>query len=80
MGAIAGKTEIAKLLLKHPMIDIDLHTPNNKQSPLIVACMGANYEFSKMLLDAGAEVNKPNAFNHTPLVIIINRLIEDGTF
>jgi ankyrin repeat protein len=75
---LIGKTELAKLLMKHPMIDLDLHTPSNRQTPLIVACMGGNYEFVKLLLDAGAEVNKPNAFNHTPLVTIINRLIEDS--
>lgn len=75
----AGKTELAKLLLKHPMIDIDLHTPNNRQNPLIVACLGRNYEFVKLLLDSGAEVNKPNAFNDTPLITIINRLMEDSS-
>lgn len=32
----------------------------------------------KLFMDMKAEVNKPNAFNQTPLVAIINRLIEDS--
>jgi ankyrin repeat protein len=33
----------------------------------------------KLLLDNNAEVNKPNLFNHTPLITIINRLIEENS-
>lgn len=33
----------------------------------------------KFLLDSNAEVNKPNIFNQTPLIAIMNRLIEDSS-
>lgn len=32
---------------------------------------------AKLLLDAGAEVNKPNNFNQTPLVMTVFRLLEE---
>jgi ankyrin repeat protein len=47
----------------------------NKQTPLITACSGSNYEMVKLLLDAGAEVNKPNILNQTPLVVSVFRLL-----
>jgi hypothetical protein len=31
---------------------------------------------AKLLIDKGAEVNKPNLFFQTPLIVILNRLIE----
>jgi ankyrin repeat protein len=33
----------------------------------------------KLLLDNNVEVNKPNVFNQTPLITIINRLIEENS-
>ena len=39
-----------KQILKHPDIDVDLETHNNKQTPLIVACMSGNYEIMRILL------------------------------
>jgi ankyrin repeat protein len=42
------------MLLKNEYIDVDLETPNNRQTPLIAACGGVNYEMVKLLLDANA--------------------------
>lgn len=38
--------------------------------------MTGNYEILKLLLDAGAEVNKPNTFNQTAFVTCFARLEE----
>ncbi len=62
-------------MLKNKFLDIDLETRYNKHTPLIVACMAANYEIVRSLLLANAEVNKPNIRNHTPLIVTIFRLI-----
>lgn len=70
---------MAQRLLKNKFIDVDLETPFDRQTPLGVACLGANYEMVKLLLDHGAEVNKPNSLNQTPLVISVFRLIEEHT-
>lgn len=70
--------DLTKQLMLNKMIDVDLHSPLNRQTPLIAACMGGNYEMAKYLLDNHAEVNKPNAFNQTPIIAIFNRLIEES--
>jgi ankyrin repeat protein len=55
--------EIVKLLLSNTQVDVDLASMDSGQTPLSVAAMTGNYEILKLLLDAGAEVNKPNVFN-----------------
>lgn len=49
-----GLKEITKFLLKNKKIDIDLETHNNRQTPLIVACMRGNYEMARIILIGGA--------------------------
>ena len=66
--------EICKHLLKNKKIDLDFETKANLQTPLIIACMRANYEIARILVLGGAEVNKPNIFNHSPLTVTIFRL------
>lgn len=53
-----------------------METMNNKQTPLTVACMRGNYEIVRLLVLAGAEINKPNALNQSPLTAIIFRLAD----
>jgi ankyrin repeat protein len=73
-----GLKEICRLFLTHPLIDVDFETENNRQTPLIVACMSGNYEIMRLLTLANAEVNKPNCLNHTPLAVTLFRLMEDS--
>lgn len=42
--------------------------------------MTGNYEILKLLLDAGAEVNKPNSFSQTPFIVCFTRLEEVSGF
>lgn len=72
-----GLKEICRLFLTHPLIDVDFETENNRQTPLIVACMSGNYEIMRLLTLANAEVNKPNCLNHTPLAVTLFRLMEE---
>ncbi len=39
--------------------------------------MCGNYEIARILLLANCEVNKPNNLNHSPLAVIIFRLVEE---
>lgn len=71
-----GLKEICRHLLRNKKIDVDLETANNKQTPLVVACMRGNYEIVRLLVLANAEINKPNALNHSPLTAIIYRLAD----
>lgn len=63
-----GRVDIVKLLLTNPTIDIDFATEEVKHTPLTVACLSGNFEILKILLDAGAEVNKPTDSSYTPFV------------
>lgn len=71
-----GRLEIVKLLLSNTQVDVDLSSMDSGQTPLSVAAMTGNYEILKLLLDAGAEVNKPNSFNQTAFVTCFARLEE----
>ena len=66
-----------KLLLSSKQVDIDLETENNRQTPLLTACLCGNYEIVRMLLLAGAEPNKPNQLNQLPLAVTLFRLVEE---
>lgn len=65
------------MLLKNKNIDVDLETENNKQTPLITACLCGNYEIVRLLILSKAEVNKPNQLNHIPLTVVLFRLVEE---
>ena len=58
---------MVQLLLKNLTIDIDFATFGKGYTPLIVACLTGNFEIVQLLLEAGAEVNKPSFINFTSL-------------
>lgn len=66
-----------KILLSNKCVDVDLETENNRQTPLITACLMGNYEIVRLLLLYHAEVNKPNLLNQIPLTVILFRLVEE---
>jgi ankyrin repeat protein len=74
----SGCKETCKHFLRNKKIDVDLETPLNKQTPLIVACSEGNYEIVRLLLLGNAEVNKPNAFSYSPLTAVLFRLSESA--
>jgi hypothetical protein len=59
---------------------VDLASDESGFTPLCIACVTANYEIVKLLLDHDAEVNKPSVFNQTPLVYCFSRLEEESHF
>jgi len=73
-----GRSEIVKYILQNPSIDIDLGSFEAGHTPLTIACLTANYEILQMLIEGDAEVNKPNAFNQTPLIASFARLEEEN--
>ena len=66
-----------KLLLNNESIDIDLETVDSGYTPLCVAAISGNYEILRLLIESGAEVNKPNGFNQTPFICCFTRLEQD---
>ena len=63
-----------KLLLNNESIDLDLETNDSGYTPLCVAAISGNYEILRMLIENGAELNKPNKFNQTPIICCFTRL------
>lgn len=66
-----------RILLRNKAVDVDLETEQNRQTPLITACICGNYEIVRLLLLANAEVNKPNMLSQTPLAATLFRLVEE---
>ena len=59
------------------MIDIDMASSDIGHTPLTVACITGNYEILKLLIEKGAEVNKPTLLNATPFLCCFMRLEEE---
>ena len=56
-----GRKEIVEYLLTIPGIDIEETTGSlNKDTPFIATCYGGHLEVAKMLIEAGADINKPD--------------------
>jgi ankyrin repeat protein len=65
-----GRVDIVKLLVDSLTIDLDLSS--NSQyglTPLTMSSITGNYEIMKLLLEKGAEVNKPTLFSYTAFTL-----------
>ncbi len=60
LACYLGRIELVKMCLSNSAIDIDYGTEPNDITPLISACMSSNFEIMKLLIETGAEVNKPS--------------------
>lgn len=58
-----GRIEMVRLFMENESIDLDLESSEYGFTPLCIACITANYEILSILIEYGAEVNKPNAFS-----------------
>lgn len=64
-----GQSETVRTLLTTS--DNMLNTPNDEgETPLIIACMKGNLTVAKLLIDAGADVNKALPNGNTPLHLL----------
>lgn len=81
-----GRKEIVEYLLTIPEIDIEETTgSSNNDTPFIATCYGGHLEVAKMLIEAGADINKfdkngNNALNkamwveHKEVIIFLRKL------
>jgi ankyrin repeat protein len=77
LSAHMGKVEACKLILENESVDLNLGTKEMNITPLIAACSSGNYEIVKVLIENGADVNKPNVMSQPPLYHCFTRLLED---
>jgi ankyrin repeat protein len=67
-----GQTETALALLE-AKADINLQTPADKTSPLLLATINGHYDLAKVLLEHGADPNLASDAGATPLYAVINK-------
>ena len=61
-------------------MDLNLSTKPNKYSPLSAACMAGNYDIVCILAENGADVNKLDCMEQSPLIYCFSRLNEDENY
>ncbi len=70
MAIYLGRVDIVKLLSESPTIDLDMSSTNSYGlTPLTMSSITGNYEIMKLLLEKGAEVNKPTLFSYTAFTL-----------
>lgn len=66
-----GHTEIARLLIEAGM-DVDMPTPGDQSTPLLVAAINGNYDLAMFLLEKGADPRLASEDGATPLYATLN--------
>jgi len=73
----ADDVKTVKKFIKYSFIDIDYQSGTRGDTPLLFATYKHNIEIIKLLIDAGADVNKPNDNDWTPLLVASNEFGPD---
>ena len=61
-------------------IDLNLATKENNYTALSAACMAGNYEIVCQLTEYGADVNKLDSTEQSPLIYCFSRMNEDENY
>jgi len=61
-------------------IDLNLATKQNSYTALSAACMAGNYDIVCLLSEYGADVNKLDSTEQSPLIYCFSRLNEDENY
>ena len=61
-------------------IDLNLATKQNSYTALSAACMAGNYDIVCLLTEYGADVNKLDSTEQSPLIYCFSRLNEDENY
>ncbi|VUC31312.1 unnamed protein product [Clonostachys rosea] len=70
LAAATGQTDIARILLAHPNVDIEKPMAKQTLTPLLLACANGHTEMVQMLLERGANV-ACKSFGRLPFQIAI---------
>lgn len=80
-AAYLGRKRIVEMLLNNfSYLDLNLATIENQYTPLSAACMSGNCEIVQMLVLNGADVNKEDLMEQSPLQYCFARMNEDGNY
>lgn len=68
-------------MLEHfTYIDLNMETIENGYTPLSAACMAGNFEIVCLLAQNGADVNKVDCMEQSPLIYCFSRMNEDENY
>jgi len=61
-------------------LDLNIATKENGYTAISAACMAGNYEIVVLLSENGADVNKVDSMEQSPLIYCFSRLNEDENY
>lgn len=61
-------------------LDLNMATQENGYSPLSAACMAGHFEIVCLLAENGADVNKVDRMQQSPLIYCFSRMNEDENY
>lgn len=80
-AAYLGRKRFIEIMLEHfSFIDINLETRENGYTPISSACMAGNYDIVCILAQNGADVNKVDLMEQSPLIYCFSRMNEDENY
>ena len=68
------------LLNNYAYIDLNMETKEAGYTPISSACMAGNFDVVCMLAENGADVNKLDAMEQSPLIYCFSRMNEDENY
>jgi ankyrin repeat protein len=80
-AAYLGRKRIIEIFLdNYTYIDLNLATLDNLYTPISAACMAGHFEIVCLLAENGADVNKVDAMEQSPLIYSFSRMNEDENY
>lgn len=80
-ASFLGRKRMVDMMLTHfTYLDLNLETQENGYTPLSSACMAGNYEIVCLLAQNGADVNKVDYMEQSPLIYCFSRMNEDENY
>ena len=80
-AAYLGRRRFVEVMLEcFNFIDINLETKENGYTPISAACMAGNYDLDCLLAQNGADVNKVDFMEQSPLIYCFSRMNEDENY
>lgn len=80
-AAYLGRKRFIELMLEnYSFIDINMETKENGYTPISSACMAGNYDIVCLLAQNGADVNKVDCMDQSPLIYCFSRMNEDENY
>jgi ankyrin repeat family A protein 2 len=80
-AAYLGRYKIVQILIENfPQLDLDIATKDNGYTPISAACMGGHFDVMALLAENGADVNRVDLMEQSPLIYCFSRLNEDENY